>query len=105
MQTVDFLPGVPHHVLATTWGGIPVALEAQWNFRGEFWGLSVTRADTSVLLISGMPIMLNMDLFGQFLFGLGVLLVQDTLTGDTPPTLTSLGATTRVFWLPASEFA
>ncbi len=96
----------PANTFSCTLGnGVKYVFETRYNDLGGFWTFDLTRDIDQVKLLSGVPILLGLDLLAPYALGAGALIpIDESLAGiDAGPD--DLGGRIKVYWLSDDELA
>lgn len=84
-----------------TLAGINYRIKLQWNSVNNTWVLDLINAVTSTVILTGIPLVANTNLFRQYGYlNLGGSLVAQTDNNvNIPPTYDNLGDTGKVYFI------
>jgi hypothetical protein len=76
---------------------------AYFNDRVGVWCIDISDANSGVIILQGIPLVLGCDLLAPYKLGIGMLIVFDETSSNKEATFDSLGDITNVYWISPDE--
>lgn len=84
-------------------GDIKYFFEVQYNSRSSVWTMNLSDDSTRTRMLSGVPLVLGVDLLGPYNFGIGSMIVLDKTGQGLDATANDLGDRVCLYWISPDE--